>query len=512
PIRTVLFSQLCKYDGQKTAILSARDFHQISGRAGRKGFDDRGSVVAQAPEHVIENLKLGEKKAQGKKVVMQKPPQKGYVHWDRQTFERLQERAPEPLESRFTVTHGMLLSLLQGDPRGYRRLVQLIARAHTNDYGKRQLRRTAATLFRTLRKAGIIDVFTDERSRHPLVAVSSELQRDFSLNHTLSMYLVETLKLLDRQSETYALDVLSLVESILENPQVVLYAQVDRLKTEKLDELKAAGVEYAERMEELDKITWPKPLGEFIYDTFNAFAAKHPWVGQENIRPKSVARDLLERFCSFHDYVRDYGLQRSEGVLLRYLSQAYKALLQTVPESVRTEEVDDILEQLRAMLRAVDSSLLDEWQSLRDLPEGVVAVPTTAAAAARVERPLAEDPRALGVRVRGELHRLLQALATKQWEEALAAIGKGGDEPWTVERLAAELAPYFAEHATIDVTPRARRPSQTVIEPAAEPGTFTARQRILDPEEDEDWMIDAFVDVRGDVGTDPIIELRGVRR
>ena len=512
PIRTVLFTQLCKYDGQKTAILSARDFHQIAGRAGRKGFDDRGSVVAQAPEHVIENLKLGEKKAQGKKVVMQKPPQKGYVHWDRQTFERLIERAPEPLESRFTVTHGMLLSLLQGDPRGYRRLVQLVARAHTNDYGKRQLRRTAATLFRTLRKAGLIDVFTDERSRHPLVAVSSELQRDFSLNHTLSMYLVETLKLLDRQSETYALDVLSLVESILENPQVVLYAQVDRLKTEKLDELKAAGVEYAERMEELDKITWPKPLGEFIYDTFNAFAAKHPWVGQENIRPKSVARDLLERFCSFHDYVRDYGLQRSEGVLLRYLSQAYKALLQTVPESVRTEELDDILEQLRAMLRAVDSSLLDEWQSLRDLPEGVVAVPTAAAAAARVERPLAEDPRALGVRVRGELHRLLQALATKQWDEALAAIRPGGDEPWTVERLAAELAPYFAEHATIDVTPRARRPSQTVIEPATEPGTFTARQRILDPEEDEDWMIDAYVDARGDIGSGPIIELRGVRR
>ncbi|MGZ3429000.1 MAG: DUF3516 domain-containing protein, partial [Polyangia bacterium] len=493
PIRTVLFTQLCKYDGQKTAILSVRDFHQIAGRAGRKGFDERGSVVAQAPEHVIENLKLGEKKAQGKKVVMQKPPQKGYVHWDRQTFERLIAGTPEPLESRFTVTHGMLLSLLQGDPRGYRRLVQLIARAHTNDYGKRALRRTAATLFRTLRKAGIIDVVRDERARHPLVEVSSDLQHDFSLNHTLSMYLVETLKLLDRQSESYALDVLSLVESILENPQVVLYAQVDRLKTEKLDELKAAGVEYAERMEELDKITWPKPLGEFIYDTFNAFAAKHPWVGQENIRPKSVARDLLERFCSFHDYVRDYGLQRSEGVLLRYLSQAYKALLQTVPEALRTEELEDILEQLRAMLRAVDSSLLDEWQSLRELPEGVVAVPT-AAAAGRVERPLAADPRALGVRVRGELHRLLQALARKQWEEALAAIRPNADDVWTAERLAAELAPYFAEHARIDVTPRARRPSQTVIEPAAEAGTFTARQRILDPEEDEDWMIDCFVD------------------
>ncbi|MCU1277178.1 MAG: box helicase [bacterium] len=512
PIRTVLFTQLCKYDGEKTAVLSARDFHQISGRAGRKGFDERGSVVAQAPEHVIENLKLGEKKAQGKKVVMQKPPQKGYVHWDRQTFERLIERQPEPLESRFGVTHGMLLSLLQGDPRGYRRLVQLIARAHSNDYGKRQQRRVAARLFRTLRTAGLIDVVRDESARHPLVEVSIELQRDFSLNHSLSMYLVDTVRLLDRASETYALDVLSLVESILENPQVVLYAQVDRLKTQKLDELKAAGVEYAERMEELDKITWPKPLGELIYDTFNAFAAKHPWLGQENIRPKSVARDLLERFCSFHDYVRDYGLQRSEGVLLRYLSQAYKALLQTVPEALRTEELDDIIEQLRAMLRAVDSSLLDEWQSLRELPDGVVAVRTTGPAAAPPPPPLAEDSRALGVRVRGELHRLLQALARKQWDEALAALRPGGDEVWTTERLAAEVAPYFAEHATIDVTPPARRPSQTVIEAAADPGTFTARQRILDPAGDEDWMIDGFVDARGTIGDAPIIELRGVRR
>ena len=513
PLRTVLFTQLCKYDGEKSAILSVRDFHQIAGRAGRKGFDERGSVVVQAPEHAIENLKLAEKKAQGKKVVMQKPPQKGYVHWDRQTFERLLERPPEPLESRFTVTHGMLLSLLQGDGRGYARLVQLIARAHANDWGKRQLRRTAATLFRTLRRAGLIDVVRDERARHPLVEVSPELQRDFSLNHTLSMYLVETVKTLDQSSESYALDVLSLVESILENPQVVLWAQIDRLKTEKLAALKAEGVEYAERMEALDKITWPKPLGEFIYDTFNAFAAKHPWVGQENIRPKSVARDLLERFCSFHDYVRDYGLQRSEGVVLRYLSQAYKTLLQTVPEALRTDEVDDVLEQLRAMLRAVDSSLLDEWHSLRDAPPGIVVLPS---APAPSERALADDPRALAVRVRGELHRLLSALARQQYEEALASLRSTADgadgESWTAESLAAALAPYWAEHASIDVTPRARRPSQTLIQPAEAGGTFTARQRILDPEEDEDWMIDCFVDARGALGDGPLLQLRGIGR
>jgi superfamily II RNA helicase len=506
PIRTVLFTQLCKYDGEKTAILSVRDFHQIAGRAGRKGFDERGFVVAQAPEHVIENLKLAEKKAQGKKVVMQKPPQKGYVHWDRATFDRLLARPPEPLESRFAVSHGMLLSLLQGDPNGYRRLVGLIARAHSNDWGKRQLRRTAAMLFRTLRKAGLIEVSRDERARHPLVLINAELQRDFSLNHTLALYLVDTVRRLDPTAEGYALDVLSLVESILEQPQVVLRAQVDKRKTEKLDELKAAGVEYAERMEELDKITWPKPLGDFIYDTFNAFAAKHPWVGQENIRPKSVARDMIERFCSFHDYIRDYGLQRSEGVLLRYLSDAYKTLLQTVPEAQRTEELEDILEQLRAMLRAVDSSLLDEWQSLRDGPVPAAQAPH---AATQEKRHLADDPKALAVRIRGELHRLLAALARKDWAAALAAIRPG---EWTADSLAAELAPYFAEHAAIDVTPRARRPSQTVVQPGPEPRTFVARQRLLDPEEDEDWMIDAFVDLRRPIDDAPICELRGVRR
>jgi len=468
--------------------------------------------VVQAPEHVIENLKLAEKKAAGKKVVMQKPPQKGYVHWDRQTFERLLERPPEPLESRFSVTHGMLLSLLQGDPKGYRRLVELIARAHTNEWGRRQHRRTAATLFRTLRRAGLIGVVIDERARHPLVEVSPELQRDFSLNHTLSIYLVDTVKLLDQASPTYALDVLSLVESILENPQVVLWAQVDRLKTEKMAEMKAAGMEFAERIEELDKVTWPKPLGDFIYDNFNAFAAKHPWVAQENIRPKSVARDLLERFCSFDDYVRDYGLQRSEGVVLRYLSQAYKALLQTVPEALRTEEVDDVLEQLRGMLRTVDSSLLDEWENLRGSGKVVVlsaAAGRGGAAGDDREQPLADNPRALGARVRGELHRLQRALAGKRWDEALAATKPG---EWSADKLAAELAPYFAEHATIDVTPAARRPSQTLITPAVDKGTYTVRHKLLDPAGDEDWMIDAFVDARAVAGDTPILELRGVRR
>jgi len=364
PIRTVLFTQLCKYDGQKDGILGVREFKQIAGRAGRKGFDDRGWVVAQAPAHIVENLRLRAKAAGGKKVHMQKPPQKGYVHFDRGTFDRLINGTPEALESRFAVNHGLLLSLLQGengDPSrgaGYRKLLELIAACHDSDVLKRRHRRTAAACFRVLRKAGLVDVVLDEHAACPHPVPSPNLQDDFSLHHTLSLYLVDTLALLDPASESYALDVLSLVEAILENPRPVLFAQLDKLKGETIEALKAQGMEYEQRMEELDKLEWPKPNRDFIYDTFNAFSEKHPWVGEENIAPKSVAREILERFCSFHDYVRDMGLQRFEGVLLRYLSEAYRALSKSVPVRFRSEAVEDLVASLGGVVRTVDSSLL----------------------------------------------------------------------------------------------------------------------------------------------------------
>jgi superfamily II RNA helicase len=507
PLKTVLFTQLCKYDGEKTALLTARDFHQIAGRAGRKGFDDRGGVVAQAPEHVIENLRLESKKAQGKKVVKRQPPQKGYVPWDRATFERLQGRAPEPLESRFDVTHGMVLHLLANPLGGYDRLVALIARSHGNDYAHRAHRKRAAVCFRSLRAAGLITVTRREGRRGSTVAVAGDLQEDFSLNQTLSMYLIAALETLDRASETYAFDVLTLVESILENPQVVLFAQLDRLKTEKLDALKAAGVEYAERMEELDKVEWPKPMKELIYTTFNAFADKHPWVGAENVRPKSIARDMLERFCSFHDYVREYGLQRSEGVLLRYLSQAYKTLLQTVPETARTEEVADLIEALRLELHRVDSSLLDEWEGMTGVVRRTVTRETPEAAQGI-------DKKALEKRVRGELHRLLGALGRRQYDDALPLLAPS-EPPWTAQGLEALMAAYFAEHPQVILTPEARRPQRTRLK-ALPDGRLSAQQTILDPDGDGDWMLDCEV-ASPATGTmpapdRPLLILRAIRR
>jgi superfamily II RNA helicase len=515
PIRTVLFTQLCKFDGQKTAILSARDFHQIAGRAGRKGFDDRGWVVAQAPEHVVENKRLSEKAAAGKKVVKRQPPQKGYVHWDRATFERLRAKEPEPLESRFEVGFGLLLALLQSETTqvggGYGRLVEMIGRAHATPVGRSRFRRDAARRFRALRAAGLVELRAVEGFRGRHVRPAPGLQRDFSLHHTLALYLLDTLPKIPRERETWALDVLSMVESILENPEPVLWKQLDRARGEAVAEMKARGMEYDERMAELEKVEYPKPNRDFVYATFDEFAARHPWVGHENIRPKSVAREMVERCVGFDDYVRDLELQRSEGTVLRYLTEVYKALVQTVPEGYRDEALDDVVAFLRATVRGVDSSLLDEWERMRDptFQASPAAAPSPRDLLAAVPRAPDADPRAFAARVRNELHRLLKALADRRWDAAAEALGRrpGAEPDWPPERIARELEPYFAAHPGIDVTPRARLPHNTFLEKAG-PGRYLARQRIVDPGGEVDWVIECTIDLSAERGEDePLIEL-----
>ncbi len=515
PIRTVLFTQLCKFDGQKTAILSARDFHQIAGRAGRKGFDERGWVVAQAPEHVVENKRLSERAAAGKKVVKRQPPQKGYAHWDRATFERLQAREPEPLESRFQVGFGLLLSLLQSETTqrggGYGRLVEMIGRAHATPVGRSRFRAEAARRFRGLRAAGLVELRSVEGYRGRYVRPAPFLQRDFSLHHTLALYLLDTLPKVPRERETYALDLLSMVESILEDPDPVLWRQLDRARGEAVAEMKARGMEYDERMAELEKVEYPKPNRDFVYATFDEFAARHPWVGHENIRPKSVAREMVERCVGFDDYVRDLELQRAEGVLLRYLSQAWRALVQTVPEGYRDEALDDVAAFLRATVRGVDSSLLDEWERMRD-PSTLasqVAAPSPESLLAAVPRALDADPRAFAARVRSELHRLLKALADRRWDAAAEAIRRrpGAEPDWPPERIAREMEAYFAEHEGIDVTPRSRLPHNTFLEKTG-PGSYLARQRIVDPQGEVDWVVECAVDLSaGREEDEPLIEL-----
>ncbi len=505
PIRSVLFTKLCKFDGEKVGILSVRDFKQIAGRAGRKGYDTQGSVVCQAPEHVIENKRLkmkadGATGANKKKVVLRKPPDKGFVLWDEVTFKRLITSAPEALESRFAVSHGMILNLLQDSPQrrgGYHNLVRLIGRCHERPVMRSRLRRSARQLFRSLLNAQIVELVPREDGKGRKARVHQDLQRDFSLFQTLSLYLVETLQLLEVASPSYALDLVSLAESILEHPTVVLTAQQRAAQTELINRLKAEGVEYDDRMKELEKISYPKPNVDFIYNTFNEFAAKHPWVG-ENIRPKSIVRDLYERYLSFPEYIREYGLARSEGVLLRYLSDAYKTLVQSVPEGLKTDEVIDVLAYLRAMLERIDSSLVQEWESL--------VAPAAEGEAAQLAAPrpkdISRDPRAFQARIRHELHALVRALGAKDYEEAAACVNH--ESPLDEAAIGAAMERYFADHETLIVDQRARTTDRTTIEKLA-PYLWRARQTLVDPDDDNFWYIEGEIDLRENAAPEGVL-------
>jgi superfamily II RNA helicase len=501
PIRTVLFTKLCKFDGEKTAILSVRDFQQIAGRAGRKGFDSHGSVVAQAPEHVIENRRLeakaGSDPNKRKKFVKKKPPEKGYVHWDKATFDRLVTGTPEPLVSRFTISHGMLLNVLGREDGGCRAMARLINASHERRPQKRALGRTAFQMFTSLKDAGVIEVGEDHRVR-----VNTDLQQDFSLNHALSLYLVETLDLIDRESETYALDLLTLVEAILENPELVLMRQLDKIKTEKMAEMKAAGVEFDARIAELDKLDYPKPNKDFIYDTFNAFAKRHPWLGQENIRPKSIAREMFETFATFGDYVKDYGLERGEGILLRYLSDVYKTLVQSVPSGDKSAQVDEIVTFFGAIVRAVDSSLLDEWEKLRAPDEA----PThELAREVPGEADITFNPKELTVLVRNALFAFVRALARRDYATASALLEPGDTSK--PEALESALAPFWTEHAAIRTDAHARSPEHTRIV-STEGGVWRVEQVLADAEDANDWAAFVTIDLaRSKEAARPVISL-----
>ena len=496
PIRTVLFTKLCKYDGEKTSIVSVRDFHQIAGRAGRKGFDDRGSVVAQAPEHVIENLRLeakaGSDPVKKKRIVRKKPPDWGYVHYDRATFDRLVAGSPEPLSSQFAPSHGMLLQVLERPGGGCMSFARLVKRSHEPLARKRIHGRKALAIFKSLVEAGVL-------TRQPGggVKVHVDLQEDFSLHHALSLWLVSTIGRVQAESEAYALDVVTLVESILENPDFVLRQQTEMAKRAKLTELKQAGVEYDERKAELEKVSYPKPQEEFIYETFNAFARAHPWVGGvggDNIRPKSIAREMFERFMSFNEYVRDYELARAEGVLLRYLSEAYKALVQTVPAPAKTAETDEIEVFLGAMVRAVDGSLLEEWEGMR----AGVGAPGAAQGGPTVEEPpdVTRDERAFTVLVRNVMFQLVKALARRDWgaAEQLIEPPPGGAHAWPAPRVEAALAPFFAEHAALRIDPAARVPANTRLQ-KTDRATWKVTQVLCDADDANDWIIEGEVDL-----------------
>ena len=522
PIRTVLFTRLCKFDGQKTGILSARDFHQISGRAGRKGFDDRGWVVAQAPEHVIENLKLAEKSARdGRKTVKRQAPEKNFVNWDKNTFTRLIAAPPERLSSRFQVSHAMLLNVLGRSGDGCGAMRDLIKRCHDTPKAKKAHTSRAWQLFRSLLDRKIVEfVAPDEMAdRAQKLRVNVDLQDDFSMDQVLSLYLHETIPLMDPQAPDYALILLTLVESILENPDIILRKQLDRVKDRKMAEMKMDGVEYEQRMEELEKLEYPKPNREFVYATFNAFADKHPWVGQENIRPKSIAREMFESFRSFSDYIKDYELQRAEGVLLRHLNSVFKVLAQTVPDAAKNETIREMELYLSTMIRQVDSSLLEEWEKMRDPnyrpAETKEARPPGAEEAAR---DITRDPKAFTAAIRTRLFSFLRGVVIGDYEQALSSVQSSGSgildpassaDPWTPDRLRAAADSFFVEHQQIRLDPDARNLRHTHVVPSEDKKTWRVQQVLVDPDEHNDWIVEFEVDLirSRDLG-EPVLLLR----
>src|SRR6516225_10162269 len=369
PIRTVLFTALSKYDGNKTRLLQAREFHQIAGRAGRAGFDVSGRVVVQAPEHVVENeralAKAGDDPKARRKVVRKKPPE-GFVSWGRPTFDRLVAAEPEPLTSSFKVTHAMVLNVIARPGDAFAAMRHLLTDNHEDRAAQRKHIHRAIQIYRALLAGGVVERLDAPDEAGRLARLTVDLQYDFALNQPLSPFALAAISLLDVDSPSYALDVLSVIESTLENPRQVLSAQQFRARGEAVAQMKADGVGYEERLELLDDVTYPKPLEDLLDGAYEIYRRGHPWVADYELRPKSVVRDMYERALTFAEYVAFYGLSRSEGLVLRYLADAYKALRQTVPDEAKTEDLTDLIEWLGEIVRQVDSSLIDEWERLRN--------------------------------------------------------------------------------------------------------------------------------------------------
>ncbi|GAA2546572.1 DEAD/DEAH box helicase [Mycolicibacterium diernhoferi] len=489
PIRTVVFSALSKYDGTRTRLLNAREFHQIAGRAGRAGFDTAGTVVVQAPDHEVENLKQFAKVADDpkkrRKLVRRKIPE-GMVPWSEKTMTRLIDAAPEPLGSNMKVTTAMILDVVDrpGDP--FVAMRRLLTENH--EPRKKQLRliREAIGIARSLLQAGVLERLPEPLPDGRRYRLTVDLPANFALNQPLSTFALAAVDTLDRDSETYALDVVSVIEATLEDPRQILAAQLNKARGEAVAAMKAEGIEYDERIELLDEVSYPKPLEELLAHTYEVYLQTNPWAADARLSPKSVVREMWERAMTFREYVSQYGLTRSEGAVLRYLSDVFKALRSGVPTAARTEELNDIVEWIGELVRQVDSSLLDEWEQLTspDQPHDVpVAVPTR-------PRPLTGNERAFTAMVRNAMFRRVELFARRRWAD-LGELDSGSG--WHSQRWQEVGEEYFDEHADVGIGADARGPALLMID--RQPGVWQVRQILDDPAGDHDWALVAEVDL-----------------
>ncbi|MDR7300439.1 DEAD/DEAH box helicase [Haloactinomyces albus] len=490
PIRTVLLTGLTKFDGTRTRHLKAREFHQVAGRAGRAGYDTAGYVVVQAPEHVIENekalAKAGDDAKKRRKVVRKKPPE-GFVSWSEKTFDKLVEAQPEPLTSSFHVTHAMLLNVVNRPGDAFAAMRHLLTDNHESRPAQRRHILRAIAIYRALLAAGVVERLDEPDEQGRTVRLTMDLQFDFALNQPLSPFALAAIELLDAESPSYAHDVLSIIESTLDDPRQVLSAQQYKARGEAVAQMKADGIEYEQRMEMLEDITYPRPLEEMLEAAYETYRRGHPWVAEHELSPKSVARDMSERAMNFVEFVNHYGLARSEGLVLRYLADVYKALHHTVPDDAKTEELGDLIEWLGELVRQVDSSLLDEWERLRNPSGEESAAPApTADETWRVTA----NTRAFRVQVRNALFRRVQLAAQRRHEELGELDHESG---FDADEWAEALDDYFDQHEEIGTGADARGPALLMINEDNDP--WTARQIFDDPAGDRDWGISAEIDL-----------------
>lgn len=505
PIRTVLLTALTKYDGTRMRQLSAREFHQIAGRAGRAGYDTAGSVVCQAPEHEAENARLvakaGDDIKKIRKIVRKKAPE-GFVSWGQPSFERLISAEPELLTSHMQVSHSMILNVIargtSSDGRGpFENMRDLIFDSHESWSGKLALARQALAIYRTLRAADVVEQVTlpvlaeydgelvETLEESTEIRLTVDLQPNFALNQPLSPFALAVFELLDPESPSYALDMISVLESTLDDPRPVLQQQQFMARGEAVAAMKAEGIEYDQRMELLEQITWPKPLEELLDAAFEKYSATQPWIGDFVLSPKSVVRDMYERAMTFADFTGFYQLAAREGLVLRYLSDAYRAARQTIPDDAKTEELHDLIEWLGELVRQVDSSLLDEWESMVN-----PAADPTAPVVPPAPPSVLANPRAFRVLVRNEMFRRVQLAALEDWEAlGLLDAASGFD----ADAWADAMDAYFDEHGSLGIGGDARGPAMIMITEG--PQQWTVRQIFDDPAGDHDWGISATVDL-----------------
>ena len=489
PIHTVLLTALAKYDGRRQRRLNAREFHQIAGRAGRAGFDTEGVVLAQATPYDVEKAKAmakaGGDPKKARRIRVGKPPE-GYVGWNRGTFDRLTSASPEPLRPRMKVTHSMVLAEVCQGGDALQRMHELIDVSAQDDEQKQTLHTRTNEIFATLMDAGVVvrEELPDGGADY---YTTVDVPDDFALDQPLSPFLLAALELLDRESETYSMDVVSLVEATLEDPYQILRAQERAARDEAMSRMKADGVEYEERIDRLQEVTYPKPLEELVTAAFAQYCEKVPWANDYEPRPKSVLRDMLETASDFKGYIQRCGIARAEGVLLRYLSEAYRALDRTLPLDARDERLHDVIAWLGLVVRSVDSSLVDEWARSGELSDEALAPPPA-------PDEVVHDRRAVTLLVRNALFARVRLAAHND----VRSLGElDADWGWRMPRWKAALDAYFEEHEEILIDADARSTSFFMLDEAAEKSNHTwhVRQTFNDSEGDRDFGIDAQVDL-----------------